>query len=157
RLCQTGPAPEVVSMYLLSHSHDGSAMRWSAGIANTGETSFAFLGVEMQNDAGVPSNQFLASERIQVRLDFQIKSLLYGARVGFYVASHDGFVILETYDTDAQGLERKRAPGAYTVSAVIPGQLLNEGRYQLGLNAGIPGTRNLCHLERVLVFSIHRE
>jgi lipopolysaccharide transport system ATP-binding protein len=111
----------------------------------------------MLNTAGALSDRYLASENIHVRVLFRVTVPLRGARVGFYISSPDGFVILEAYDSDMVGMGPERRVGTYVSSTRIPRQLLNEGSYLVNLNAGIPGTRNLCHLQNVLQFHVLNE
>jgi lipopolysaccharide transport system ATP-binding protein len=151
RIRDHGRAADVVSDYLsLDHSGDNGEVRWADGIANPGETAFAFLAVQLQRMDGSATTQFFCNEPIMIRMSFRIASPLFGARVGFYVTSTDGATILEAYDSDQLDRRGERVPGTYVVSARIPECLLNEGSYQVGLNAGVPGLRNLCHLENVL-------
>src|SRR5262249_27006537 len=132
-------------------------VRWPQGTANPGESAFVFVAVQLLRMDGVSSSQFFCSEEIHIRLTFRVFSRLQGARVGFFVSSADGATILEAYDSDRCDAKLEREPGEYIVSAVIPDHLLNEGSYLVGLNAGIPGVRNLSHLENVLSFRIDNQ
>jgi lipopolysaccharide transport system ATP-binding protein len=149
-----GPAAEIVTSYLLTQGNDAGEARWPEGVANAGESAMAFLGVQLVNGRGEASSQFFYSEAIRVRITFRVNEPLSGARVGLYVSSADGAIVLEAYDSDRLPVSAERAPGVYVASALLPEHLLNEASYLVSLNAGIPGARNLAHLQNVLSFRV---
>jgi lipopolysaccharide transport system ATP-binding protein len=158
RIRQQGLPADVVSEYLLmSKGTEHGEMRWPDGIANSGENAFAYLAVALLRSDGAPSSQFFCNEAIQVRLTYCVRAPLYAARVGFSIHAADGATLLEAYDSDRLDCRRERVPGDYAVAAWIPANLLNDGSYYVSLNAGMPGVRNLCHLENVLSFRVDNQ
>jgi lipopolysaccharide transport system ATP-binding protein len=130
---------------------------WPDGATNHGETAFAFLGVELLNQAGAYTHSFNSSEPIRVRLIFRVKTKLGSTRIGFLVATAEGYPVMEVYESDSPDSPSQRTPGRYAVTATIPANLLNEGQYLLSLNAGLIGVRNLCYLEQVISFFIIKD
>ena len=70
------------------------------------------------------------------------------------ITTAEGVTVFESYDTDADIELKDRAAGTYTVTCLVPGDLLASGQYLLSLNAGIPNVQNLAFVENVLTFHI---
>ena len=68
-----------------------------------------------------------------------------------------GEYIFASFDTDDPGLFERfsvRSAGHYTSQGVLPANLLNEGRYVLGVNASSFRIRRYFQDEQALVFSV---
>jgi lipopolysaccharide transport system ATP-binding protein len=77
--------------------------------------------------------------------------------VGFYLSTMRGEYVLTSFDTDEPSLFEKhgaRKAGRYLSRCVVPADLLNEGRYALGVNASSFGVRRYFMDENALAFNV---
>ena len=89
-----------------------------------------------------------STEPFMVEMQYRLDAPVTGLRIGLYLITARGEYVFTSFDTDspeqyqAHGV---RQPGQYTSRCQFPADLLNEGRYILGVNASsyriYPGTQ----------------
>ncbi len=87
---------------------------------------------------GKVSDSLRSTEPITLEVEYSLSSAVTGLRVGVYLLSTRGELVFTSFDTDEGELYEKyptRAAGHYISSCTIPADLLNEGRFVLGMNA----------------------
>jgi lipopolysaccharide transport system ATP-binding protein len=78
-------------------------------------------------------------------------------RVGIYLSTVRGEYVFTSFDVDDAALYEKhstRQAGHYVSRCTIPGDLLNEGRYILGINASSFGVKRYFMDENALGFTV---
>ena len=83
--------------------------------------------------------------------------MFQGLRVGLYLMSMRGEYVFTSFDTDdpeMYGQFSVREPGHYVSRCTIPADMLNEGRYALGLNASSYRVKRYFQDEHALVFTV---
>jgi lipopolysaccharide transport system ATP-binding protein len=92
-----------------------------------------------------------------VSVEYQLDAPITGLRVGLYLMTMRGEYVFTSFDTDdPEQYERfgTRPAGRYTSECTIPADLLNEGRYVLGLNASAFRVKRFFQDEHALAFSV---
>jgi lipopolysaccharide transport system ATP-binding protein len=151
-----GSTPEAVDFYLAS------------GIAQVGEriweqddprikaaAPFQPIGVKVSDGSG--GGQVAAAESFEVEFEYDLSEDITGLRIGIYLFTNRGEPILTSFDTDdpARYVQHEaRSAGRYVSRCRIPAQLLNEGRFILGVNASSFGVRSYFTDEYALVFTV---
>ena len=77
--------------------------------------------------------------------------------MGIYLSTVRGEYVFTSFDVDDAALYEKhstRQPGHYVSRCTIPGDLLNEGRYILGVNASSFGVKRYFMDENTLGFTV---
>lgn len=95
------------------------------------------------------------SEPFTFELAYVVNEHLPSCQIGFLLHATDGTPVFEIYDIDDDTNAGYREPGSYLIRCEVPGKLLNQGRYSLSLNAGVPGVKNLAYVEGALQFTVH--
>jgi lipopolysaccharide transport system ATP-binding protein len=78
-------------------------------------------------------------------------------RIGIYLLTMQGEFVFTSFDTDDPEQYARygvRPAGHYTSRCTIPADLLNEGRYLLGLNASAFRVKRYFHDEHSLAFNV---
>jgi lipopolysaccharide transport system ATP-binding protein len=90
-------------------------------------------------------------------MEYNLSAPITGLRVGVYLSTVRGEYVFTSFDVDDTELYEKhstRQPGHYISRCQIPGDLLNEGRYILGINASSFGVKRYFMDENALAFNI---
>ena len=98
-----------------------------------------------------------STEPAIIEMEYHLSSPLTGLRVGFYLSTMRGEYVLTSFDTDDPKQFEKhgtRNAGRYASRCTLPADLLNEGRYALGVNASSFGIRRYFQDEQALAFNV---
>jgi lipopolysaccharide transport system ATP-binding protein len=161
RIVEQGATGDVVAHYLTNNSVDRGFCEWPDGIANAGVDEFKLLAIRIHGPTGTVTPNVDVRLPFSISFDYRVEKPLSHLRVGFVLATADGTIVFDSYDSDAKeneasGLHGPRAPGPYQVRCEVPGNLLLFGHYTLSINAGIPGVKNLLYLENALSLTIEQ-
>jgi len=98
-----------------------------------------------------------STEPTSIEIEYKLKEPIQGLRVGIYLLSMRGEFVFTSFDTDDPEKFDEfsvRKPGHYISRCTIPGDMLNEGRYALGLNASSYRVKRYFQDERALTFNV---
>jgi lipopolysaccharide transport system ATP-binding protein len=98
-----------------------------------------------------------STEPITLEFEYELREMVQGLRVGIYLMSMRGEHIFTSFDTDEPAHFEKfgvRQAGRYISRCSIPADMLNEGRYVLGLNASVFRVNRFFQDERALTFTV---
>jgi lipopolysaccharide transport system ATP-binding protein len=90
-------------------------------------------------------------------MEYRLKAPITGLRIGLYLMTARGEYVFTSFDTDdPEKFEslRTRPAGAYKSICQIPADMLNEGRYMLGVNASAYRIRRYFYDEQALSFNV---
>jgi lipopolysaccharide transport system ATP-binding protein len=96
-------------------------------------------------------------EPFTVEMEYYLDSPVTGLRIGIYLNSGRGDQVLTTFDTDDGARFEKfvsRPAGHYFSRCEFPKDLLNDGRYVLGVNASSYRIRRYFMDEQALAFNV---
>ncbi len=154
KIVAQGKTADVIAHYLLSNSSETGVCEWPEGTANKGVDDFRLFSVRIRNNDGAVTSTVDVRHPFTLSFEYEIRQTLPHCRVGFVLATADGTVVFDSYDTDQVANRGRKDPGRYTVCCEIPGHLLLPGRYVVSVNAGVPGVKNLLWIENVISLTI---
>jgi lipopolysaccharide transport system ATP-binding protein len=158
RLKMRAPTPEAVDYYL-SHGFSQEGERvWDPEEVPESAAPFRPLAVRLRS---LKDNRVIDTVRstlpFDLEIEYQISAPVAGLRVGFYLMSTRGEYIFTSFDTDQPQCYEEhatRAAGSYISRCRLPGDLLNEGRYVVGINASSFRVRRYFQDEQALNFTV---
>jgi lipopolysaccharide transport system ATP-binding protein len=126
RVVADGPSHEVVSEYLSANRRAAAERAWAADEA-PGDDVARLRGLRVADEGGRTVS--VADIRRPVRVEVTYDVLRGGSTLLPHVEiySEDGAHLFSTHDTSTEWRRAPRAPGTYTSTVEIPGNLLPEG------------------------------
>jgi len=154
RLVESGGIDEVTTSYLKAGSSAEGEVEWPGAEARDDDAILLLRRVSIANNEGQVVTEFTPSDSIIITLEVDITAVVRSCRIGVLVYTQDGVLVFENYDRLSYHGSR-RLPGRHTLSCSLPAGLLNGGDYLVGVNAGLPGERNLLFMDSIIRFSVH--
>jgi lipopolysaccharide transport system ATP-binding protein len=154
RIVENGPTSEVVAKYLITDSSDSGKCEWAEGTADPGVEEFRLFSVGILNQQGEVASVVDVRYPFMLSFDYELRKQLPYCRVGFALATADGTVLFDSYDTDQEAHQGERRPGRYQFRCEVPGHLLLPGAYSISVAAGMPGLKTLLWRENVLSLTV---
>ena len=152
------PSQEAVDIYLASGLASEGQYVWEPGEPRLEMARpFRPLALRVLDRAGLPTGRVLSAEPFTVEFEYELEHDTKGLRVGLYLFTSRGEPVFTSFDTDdPQDFERLtvRRAGRYRSRCSIPPNLLNEGRFVLGVNASAFRIRSFFTDEHALSFSV---
>ncbi len=157
RLALRAPTPQAVDYYLSrGFAREGERI-WEADEVPASAMPFRPLAVRLRNPRGEVVNSIRSAETNTVEVEYCLDAPITGLRVGIYLMSMRGETIFTSFDTDdPQVFEQMavRPAGHYLSRCTLPADLLNEGRFVIGMNASSYRVRRYFQDEQALTFSV---
>jgi lipopolysaccharide transport system ATP-binding protein len=131
---EEGDPSDVVTHYLHSAFGSGSRISWPDDASAPGDDLARLLSVRAINEDGETVDTVDVRQPVGIEITFRV--LREGPPVFGKIKVHDrqGNIAFNAMDIDPHNEERS-APGRYMATALIPGNLLNEG--QASVEAGV--------------------
>jgi len=151
------PTVEAVDYYLSHGFTQGGERNWNEEERLEAKAPFVPLAMRVLNDQGSVSDTVRATESFAVEFDYRLDEAITGLRVGFYLISTRGEFIFTSFDVDDPQKYNDystRQAGTYRSRCLIPGDLLNEGKYVIGVNASTFRIRRYFHDEQAIAFHV---
>jgi lipopolysaccharide transport system ATP-binding protein len=147
-----------VDFYLSAGNTNAGERIWEADEVPAEAAPFCPLAVRVCDRAGKVVDTIRSVEPFTVEVEYSLSAPLTGLRIGIYIGTARGEYVLTSFDTDDQHQFEKygsRPAGHYISRCVIPPDLLNGGRYLLGINAGSYRVRRYFMDEQALSFNVN--
>lgn len=158
RIAMRGPSQEVVDHYMASGLSRSAERLWQPEEpAVRGAHPFRPIHLRLLDQAGQTAEQILSTEPGIVEFEYELEEELSGLRVGLYLFTSRGEPVFTSFDTDRpEDYQRLsvRPAGRYRSRCRIPANLLNQGRYVLGVNASAFRVRSFFTEEHALTFTV---
>ncbi len=157
KMLMRAPSSEAVDYYLSSGLAMEGERRWSKEEIPPQASPFHPLAMRIRNAQGQIAETVRSTEPLMVEVEYQLENPINGLRVGIYLMNTHGEVIFTSFDTDDPAQYEKysvRQAGHYFSLCTIPGDLLNEGRYMLGLNASTYRLKRYFQDEHAMSFNV---
>jgi lipopolysaccharide transport system ATP-binding protein len=138
KLVYRAPTPQAVDYYMAAGFTNAGERLWLANEIPADAAPFIPRALRVRDVQGRVVDTLRATEPSTLEFEYQLTSPITGLRVGIYVLTLRGEYVFTSFDTDdPMKFEQyaSRAAGFYTSRCKIPGNLLNEGRYVLAVNA----------------------
>lgn len=141
----------------------------SSGIAQVGERlwvdeeipanayPFQPLSLRVVDRRGRTVDTVRATEPFTLEISYRLEAAISALRVGLYLMTSRGEQVFTSFDTDDPSLFEEyplRQPGSYTSRCEVPADMLNEGRYVVGVNASAYRIRRYFQDEQALTFNV---
>ena len=157
RLALRAPTSEAVDYYLSSGHAKAGERFWDPDEVPVNAAPFRPIALRVRSPRGEVVDTVRSIEPLTVEMEYQLEAPITGLRVGVYLNTMRGEFVLTSFDTDNPELFEAfsaRQPGRYLSRCQIPGDLLNEGRYALGVNASSFAVRRYFQDEQALAFNV---
>jgi lipopolysaccharide transport system ATP-binding protein len=130
---------------------------WEEDEVPASSAPFRPLTIRILDKAGQISDSVRSVDPIRIEIDYELTEDVTGLRVGYYLFTTRGEPIFTSFDIDSEELFKEytaRPKGIYTSRCIIPPDILNEGRFLLGVNASSYGIRRYFQDDQALSFSV---
>jgi lipopolysaccharide transport system ATP-binding protein len=151
------PSAESVSFYLTSGFSQEGQKFWLEDEVPADAAPFKPIAVRIHNTSGVISDTVRSTEENFIELEYSLTQPIAGLRVGIYLNTSHGEVVFTSFDTDEPEkfeMMATRPTGHYISRCCFPKDILNEGRYILGINASSYRIKRYFQDEQALTFSV---
>ncbi len=151
------PSAQAVDYYLSQGFSEEGSRQWQADEVPASAGPFKPIELRVVNAQGHEANTVRSVEPCSIEMEYEIAEPITGLRVGLYLMSTRGEYIFTSFDTDEPEQYEAmtvRPAGRYVSRCRIPADLLNEGRYVIGVNASSFKIRRYFHDERALAFNV---
>ena len=157
QLVLRGSTNEAVDYYLASGQSQAGERSWDASEVPASAAPFMPVSLRLLDAKGKVADNIRSVEEITLEMKYQLTAPVTGLRVGFYLNTIRGEYVFTSFDVDESAMYEKhsaRQPGTYISRCTIPGDLLNEGKYIIGVNASSFGVKRYFMDENALGFSV---
>jgi lipopolysaccharide transport system ATP-binding protein len=139
-MIRRAPSQEAVDWYLSHDYEQGGERRWNSEEAAAAVKPFRPIALRVKNPQNVVTDSLRSTDPITLEFEYELDAPINSLRIGIYLTTTRGEFVLTSFDTDEperynQHTERKS--GHYISRCTIPADMLNEGRYVLGVNASV--------------------
>jgi lipopolysaccharide transport system ATP-binding protein len=151
------PTNEAVDFYLSSGQSQAGERTWDADEVPAPAAPFRPISLKLYDPRGAVADTVRSTEPLTVEMEYKLSAPVTGLRVGIYLSTVRGEYVFTSFDVDDAALYEKhstRQPGHYISRCTLPGDLLNEGRYILGVNASSFGVKRYFMDENALGFTV---
>lgn len=148
---------ETVDYYLTAKLGQEGERVWGTEELPRSGGPFHPIALRVLDQDGRVVDQVASTEPFSVEFEYELSEDIAGLRVGLYLATSRGEPLLTSFDTDeASAFERHRVrvAGRSLSRCQFPANLLNEGRFVLGVNASSFGIQSYFTEEHGLAFRV---
>lgn len=156
-LMMRASTPEAVDYYLSYGLTSEGQRTWQEEDIPKNSHPFYPLAIRICNSNGKVVDTIRSVEPFTIEVEYMLKAPITGLRVGVYLTSARGEFIFTSFDTDdPKKFDRfsQRVAGHYLSRCVVPAQLLNEGRFVIGMNASAYKIKRYFQDEQALLFNV---
>jgi len=157
QLVKRALTPEAVDFYLASGQAQAGERVWDADEVPAAASPFVPLALRLRDARGSVADTLRSAEPITLEMEYRLDAPITGLRVGVYLSTVRGEYVFTSFDVDDAALYEQyatRPAGHYVSRCQLPADLLNEGRYILGLNASSFGVKRYFMDENALAFNV---
>ncbi len=134
KVADEGPAAKVVSGYLTSKLGTSAAKEWDDPKNAPTGLSVRLRAVRAKTEDGLLSDAFDIRFPIKLEMEYDVLENGYVLLPHFVINNGFGQCAFITIDQDSEWRRRERPVGRYKSTALIPGNLLSEGRIFISCN-----------------------
>ena len=157
RLAMRAPTAQAVDYYLSSGMSQEGQYSWKDDEIPPDAAPFRPLEIRVLNPQGHIADTLRSVDPVVLEFEYLLNAPVTGLRVGLYLMSTRGEFIFTSFDTDEPSLFDQygsRPAGRYISRCVIPADMLNEGRFVVGVNASSFRVKRYFHDEQALTFNV---
>lgn len=154
RLITKGNTEQVIGEYVSKHLQTKAEMEWPGGYAShNGEVMLKKS--YLHNGNGAINSRFDTTENIGITLEYEVMKDDTVFTHGINVYNQENVNIFNSHDVTSALRTEKRKKGTYKATAWIPGHLLPEGLFTIGIALFLPNPVDiLVHVQEALVLEV---
>jgi lipopolysaccharide transport system ATP-binding protein len=153
----SAPTPEAIDYYMTSDMSQAGEQKWDKADMASDTAPFHPRALRVLDHQGRISNQVFSAKPFMVEFEYELDEEITGLRTGLYLSTSKGEPVFTTFDTDErEDFERytTRSAGTHISRCKFPADLLNEGRFILGVNASAFRIMSYFTEEHALTFTV---
>jgi len=157
RLALRAPSAAAVDYYMTSGMAQEGERIWEGDPRVSAAAPFRPVALRVRDAQERVSAQVASAASCAVEFEYALDADVTGLRVGLYLMTSQGEPLFASFDTDnRRSFEQHtvRRAGRYISRCRIPADLLNEGRFVLGVNASSFRIRSYFTEEHALTFTV---
>ena len=157
RMVMRAPSPQAVDYYLSANNENRGERFWKEEEIPSSAAPFRPVALRLKDSHGQIVDMIRSTEPFTIEMEYQLTAPITGLRVGFYLNTTRGEEVLTSFDTDAPEMFEcytNRPSGHYLSRCTLPADLLNQGRYALGVNASSYHIKRYFQDEQALAFNV---
>ncbi|KPL83997.1 hypothetical protein SE15_02050 [Thermanaerothrix daxensis] len=157
RLVMRAPTPEAVDFYLSQGFSQTGERIWHPDEVPASAVPFRPIALRIRNAQGQVVDTIRSVEPSAIEIEYELSAPIPGLRVGLYLMSTRGEYVFTSFDTDDPERYEQfavRPAGRYVSRCLLPANLLNEGRFVVGVNASAYRVRRYFQDEQALTFTV---
>lgn len=157
RLVLRAPTTQAVDFYMSTGFTQLGERVWTPEEIPGNAHPFEPLSVRIYDQQGRAADTIRSTEPFTIHMEYRLHAPISGLRIGVYLMTARGEYVFTSFDTDdPEKFEslRTRPAGVYKSICHIPSDMLNEGRYLLGVNASAYRIRRYFYDEQALTFNV---
>ncbi|MGD0611158.1 MAG: ABC transporter ATP-binding protein [Anaerolineales bacterium] len=157
KLILRAASSEAVDFYLSAGNTNAGERVWDESEIPLGAAPFRPLTLRLRDSRGQVRDTLRSTEAFTIEIEYSMSAPVTGLRIGFYLNTTRGEAVLTSFDTDDPLLyetHTSRPAGHYISRCTIPADVLNAGRYSLGINASSFAIRRYFEEEQALDFNV---
>jgi len=150
------PTTEAVDYYLSNGLTQEGQRIWQPDEVNQ-KNLFIPKAIRVLDNNGSILETVRSTEPFFIEAEYYVQKPIKGLRVGIYLITSHGEFVFTSFDTDDPEkfeLHAVRKAGLYHSRVNIPANILNGGRYILGINASSYRIKTYFHDEQALTFNV---
>ena len=150
------PTAEAVDYYLSRGLAQEGQRIWQPDEINQ-KSHFTPVSIRILDKNGYILETVRSTEPFLIEVEYLVKKPIKGLRVGIYLITSHGEFVFTSFDTDDPDKFETyaiRKAGLYHSRVIIPANILNGGRYILGINASSYRIKTYFHDEQALAFNV---
>ncbi len=157
KIVMRAPTPEAVDYYLNMGLTKAGERFWTEEELGSKTKTFKPIALRVVNRVKTVVDTVNAAEGFSIEFEYQLTEAISGLRVGLYMMTTRGEYVFTTFDTDDSEMYQQfslRPAGHYISRCQIPPNLMNGGRFVLGLNASVYRIRRYFQDDKALTFTV---
>jgi lipopolysaccharide transport system ATP-binding protein len=157
RMALRAPSAEAVDYYLSAgHTHAGERY-WEENEIPASADPFHPVSLRLLDRRGRVVDTIRSTEPFTVEMEYRLRAPITGLRVGIFMNTTRAEAVFTSFDTDDPAIFEQftnRKAGTYFSRCTIPADMLNAGRYSLGVNASAYHIKRYFEDEQALDFNV---
>jgi lipopolysaccharide transport system ATP-binding protein len=157
KMIKRAPSQEAVDYYLSNDYEQGGERRWRADEMPESK-QFKPISLKVLNNKNVVTDSLRSVEPMTIEFEYEVDSPIQGLRTGIYLTTTRGEFVFTSFDTDEVSLfntHTERKSGHYISRCTLPANMLNEGRYVVGVNASIYRVKSFFTDQNAMTININ--
>ncbi len=158
KMLMRAPSQEAVDYYLSHDYEKGGERRWKPSEIEAGAKPFRPVAMRVLNHHKQVTDSIRSIDPMYIEVEYELDAPITGLRVGIYLMSMRGEFVFTSFDIDDPEQFNRltmRKAGRYISRVRLPADMLNEGRFVIGMNASVFRVKRYFHDANAVVFNVN--